>query len=90
MLKTQIGLGVLSMPVVFNTLGIVPGILTLIIIAGVTTWADYEVYVFKINHPEVYGIDDVGRMFFGRWGYEIFGAMYCLCKFESRQICESF
>lgn len=84
MIKTQIGLGVLSMPVVFNTLGIVPGILTLVIVAAVTTWSDYMVYVFKLNHPEVYGIDDVGRMFFGRVGFEIFGAMYTLCKFAKQ------
>ncbi|KAM0228237.1 hypothetical protein ACHAPO_010885 [Fusarium lateritium] len=78
MMKTQIGLGVLSMPVVFDTLGIVPGIILLILIAGMTTWSDWIVGDFKLRHRHVYGIDDVGQMLFGRIGYEIFGAMYAL------------
>ncbi|KAL4728063.1 hypothetical protein ACLX1H_004779 [Fusarium chlamydosporum] len=78
MMKTQIGLGVLSMPAVFHTLGLIPGIILLIVIAGMTTWSDYIVGVFKLRHRHVYGIDDVGRMLFGRIGYEIFGAMYAL------------
>ncbi|KAJ4210598.1 hypothetical protein NW767_000871 [Fusarium falciforme] len=80
MMKTQIGLGVLSMPVVFDTLGMIPGIILLITIAGITTWSDYIVGVFKMRHRHVYGIDDVGRMLFGRIGYEVFGAMYALCR----------
>ncbi|KAF4461758.1 Transmembrane amino acid transporter [Fusarium albosuccineum] len=78
LMKTQIGLGVLSMPVVFDTLGIVPGIIMLLVIAGITTWSDFMVGVFKLRHRHVYGIDDVGQMLFGRIGYEVFGAMYAL------------
>jgi hypothetical protein len=37
--------------------------------------------VFKLLHPAVYGIDDVGKMLFGRIGFELFGAMYTLCEF---------
>jgi len=80
MMKTQIGLGVLSIPAVFDTLGMIPGIICLIIIAIITTWSDYMVGVFKIKHPEVYGIDDVGRLLFGRVGREFFGVAYVLCK----------
>jgi hypothetical protein len=83
MMKTQIGLGVLSMPAVFHTLGLIPGIILLIVIAGMTTWSDYIVGVFKLRHRHVYGIDDVGRMLFGRIGYEVFGAMYALCKYDT-------
>ncbi|KAF5575972.1 neutral amino acid permease [Fusarium pseudocircinatum] len=72
MMKTQIGLGVLSIPAVFDVLGIVPGIICLIIIAAITTWSDYMVGVFKRNHPQVYGIDDAGFLIFGRIGREIF------------------
>ncbi|KAF4447200.1 amino acid transporter [Fusarium austroafricanum] len=78
MMKTQIGLGVLSMPLVFDTLGLVPGIILLIVIAGITTWSDWIVGDFKLRHRHVYGIDDVGKMLFGRIGYEVFGAMYAL------------
>lgn len=80
MMKTQIGLGVLSIPGTFHVLGIVPGVIALIIIAGITTWSDYIVGVFKLNHPQVYSIDDVGRLLFGRVGREFFGAVFCLCK----------
>ncbi|KAI9926583.1 hypothetical protein MW887_004351 [Aspergillus wentii] len=78
MLKTQIGLGVLSIPKVFDTLGIIPGIILLLVIAGMTTWSNWMVGVFKLRHPSVYGIDDVGKMLFGRFGFELFGAAYTL------------
>ncbi|OLN87215.1 N amino acid transport system protein 3 [Colletotrichum chlorophyti] len=78
MMKTQIGLGVLSIPGVFDVLGIVPGVIALICIAAITTWSDYIVGVFKLRHPEVYGIDDVGRLLFGRVGREFFGVVFCL------------
>ena len=80
MIKTQIGLGVLSMPKVFDTLGIIPGIILLIVIAGMTTWSNWIIGVFKLKHPSVYGIDDVGKMLFGRIGFELFGFAYTLCK----------
>lgn len=78
MMKTQIGLGVLSIPAVFDVLGLIPGIICLIIIAVVTTWSDYIVGIFKLNHPEVYGIDDVGQKLFGRVGREFFGVVFVL------------
>lgn len=80
MMKTQIGLGVLSMPLVFATVGLIPGNILLVVMAGITTWSDYMVGVIKLHHPDVYGIDDVGRILFGRIGYELFGAAYAICK----------
>lgn len=77
-MKTQIGLGVLSIPQVFHTLGLAPGIICLIIIAIITTWSDYIVGVFKLRHRSVYGIDDAGRLMFGRPGREILGAAFVL------------
>ncbi|KAK4630125.1 N amino acid transport system protein [Fulvia fulva] len=78
MLKTQIGLGVLGIPLVFDTVGMVPGVICLLAIAIMTTWSDYIVGVFKINHPEVYGIDDVGGLLMGKAGYIIMGTVFCL------------
>ena len=78
MMKTQIGIGVLSIPSSFDTLGMAPGVICLMVIAIITTWANYIVGVFKIRHPEVYGIDDVGFKLFGRWGREIFAAIFIL------------
>jgi amino acid permease len=78
MLKTQIGLGVLSIPAVFHSLGLIPGVIVILIIAVMTSWSNYIVGVFKLAHPDVYGIDDVGRKLFGRIGYEIFGITFAL------------
>ncbi|RYN23087.1 hypothetical protein AA0114_g12861 [Alternaria tenuissima] len=78
MLKTQIGLGVLSIPQVFHSLGFIPGVICLLVIATMTSWSNYVVGVFKLRHPDVYGIDDVGRKLFGRVGYEFFGITFAL------------
>jgi amino acid permease len=53
MMKTQVGLGVLSIPQAFNVLGLGPGVVCVTIIAAITTWSDYMVGVFKLNHPDV-------------------------------------
>lgn len=81
MMKSQIGLGVLSIPVAFDTLGIVPGVIILIAIAWITTWSDYMIGVFKLKHREVYGIDDAGGLMFGRIGKIFFGFAFCLCEY---------
>lgn len=76
MMKTQIGLGVLTFPHVFHTLGMIPGVLILVAVAIITTWSDYIVGVFKLNHREVYGIDDAGYLMLGRIGKEIFALAF--------------
>jgi amino acid permease len=48
MMKTQIGLGVLSIPLVFDTLGMIPGIIILVSIAIITTW------VCEMNDDPIY------------------------------------
>lgn len=80
MMKTQIGLGVLSIPAVFDVLGMVPGVVCLLIVAGITTWSDYVVGVFKLRHPTVYGIDDAGELMFGKAGRLVLGTAFCLCR----------
>ncbi|KAL5603806.1 hypothetical protein FOVSG1_006556 [Fusarium oxysporum f. sp. vasinfectum] len=72
MMKTQIGLGVLSFPSVFDTLGMIPGVILLCTVAGITTWSNYIVGVFKLKHRNVYGVDDAGQLMFGRIGKELF------------------
>ena len=79
MMKTQFGLGVLSIPQILDSFGIVPGILCILAIAVITTWSNYMIGIFKLNHPEVYAIDDVGGLLFGRIGREILGTAVCIC-----------
>ncbi|KAF2009393.1 transmembrane amino acid transporter [Aaosphaeria arxii CBS 175.79] len=78
MMKTQIGLGILSLPSAFDTLGLIPGVICLIAIAVITGWSSWIVGVFKLRHPEVYGIEDVGEKLFGRVGREFFGLAFAL------------
>lgn len=80
MVKTQIGLGVLSIPQVLDTLGMGPGLVVVISIGVITTWSNYVIGVFKKNHPSVYGIDDVGYKLFGRAGREFFYVVFVLCE----------
>ena len=81
MMKTQFGLGVLAMPGILDTLGIIPGVICICVVATITTWSNYIVGAFKLRHPEVYGIDDAGALMFGRVGREVFGVAVCLCEF---------
>lgn len=53
MVKTQVGLGVLGIPYVLATLGIVPGVICLLAVGVITTWSDYVVGQFKLRHPTV-------------------------------------
>ncbi|KIW45217.1 uncharacterized protein PV06_03619 [Exophiala oligosperma] len=78
MMKTQIGLGVLSIPAVFDVLGLIPGVICLLVIAGITTWSDYMVGMFKLRHREIYSIDDAGALMFGQIGRYILGAAFVL------------
>lgn len=79
MLKCQLGLGILSIPASLNTLGLIPGLACLYVVAITTTWSNYMIGVFKMNHSEIYGIDDVGAKLFGRVGREALGTSFILC-----------
>ena len=37
----------------FSTVGLIPGILMLVVIAIMTSWSSYIVGRFKLRHPEV-------------------------------------
>lgn len=81
MIKTQIGLGVLSIPSAFDALGVIPGVLCMIGIGGTITWGNYVVGRFRLNHPEVYSIVDVGEMMGGKFGKEFMSVAFMLCKY---------
>lgn len=53
MAKAQIGLGVLGIPSVFATLGIIPGIICLLAVAFITTSSNIFLAHFKQRHPEL-------------------------------------
>ena len=74
MFKTQVGLGILSIPGVFGKLGLIPGLLCLLLVAFATGWSNYIIGIFKMSHPEVYSIDDAGYKIAGQAGRIILGA----------------
>ncbi|BCR86059.1 uncharacterized protein ACHE_30046A [Aspergillus chevalieri] len=78
MMKTQIGLGLLSVPGAFDVLGIVPGIICLCAISCITTWSAYIIGTFKLHHREVYGIDDAGHLICGQVGRGVLSIAFCL------------
>ena len=87
MLKTQFGLGVLSIPQILDSLGVVPGIICILAVASITTWSNYVIGKFKLNHPQVYAIDDAGELMFGRLGREALGVGVCICKSSMHPRC---
>ncbi|KAF9737463.1 hypothetical protein PMIN04_009193 [Paraphaeosphaeria minitans] len=78
MIKTQIGLGVLSIPAAFDALGLIPGVICLLTAGGLITWGNYVVGRFKERHPDVYSIVDVGEKLFGKIGREVFMILFLL------------
>lgn len=78
MMKSEMGIGILSIPEAFGTLGLIPGILVLLAISGVTTWSSYVVGVFKLKHPQAYGFADTAAIIFGPVGREVASVAFCL------------
>ncbi|GAA5824526.1 hypothetical protein JCM11251_000459 [Rhodosporidiobolus azoricus] len=79
LMKAQIGLGVLSIPSVFHTLGLVPGIIVIIVVAILTTFTDWYVGgPWKRLHPQCYSVSDCGAVMFGSIGKEIYAVGYWL------------
>ncbi|KPV77762.1 uncharacterized protein RHOBADRAFT_33948 [Rhodotorula graminis WP1] len=78
LMKSQIGLGVLAIPSVFHSLGLIPGIICLIVIGALTTWTDFYIGMFKLKHPTVYSVADCGLIMFGPVGREVLGVGYWL------------
>lgn len=83
MLKSQIGIGVLSIPTAFDVLGMIPGIVCLLFIGSVATWSGFIVGPFKLRHPHVYGLDDAGMMIAGPVAREVMAGGFTLCKWSN-------
>jgi amino acid permease len=65
---------------VFDTVGIVPGVILLLTVAGITLWSAYIIGEFKKRYPECHSAADVGALWWGPIGREIVGGFYWLCK----------
>lgn len=63
----QIGLGILSMPSVMKTLGIIPGIIAIIGLGVLTWYTSYEFLQFYRKHPHVVSIVEMAGVVGGKW-----------------------
>ncbi|KAK0385305.1 hypothetical protein NLU13_7781 [Sarocladium strictum] len=73
-----IALGSLSLPAAFAALGMVAGVILTIGLGLVAVYTSHIVGQVKLKYPHVSHYADAGQLLFGRWGYEIVGAMFCL------------
>lgn len=73
-----IALGALSLPKSFATLGMVPGVLLTVGLGFVAIFTSYIVGRVKLAFPQTANYADAGRLLFGRFGYELFGAALVL------------
>lgn len=74
--KAQFGIGVLSIPSTFHTLGLVPGIISLLILGAITTYGGCLTTELRLRYPHVHSVGDLGYMFFGPIGGFLFGWLY--------------
>jgi len=78
LIVTAIALGALSLPGAFATLGMVAGVICTVGLGLVAMYTSYVVGQMKVKYPEIAHFADVGRLMFGRVGYEVLGVMFCL------------
>lgn len=76
MVAENISLGILSLPAVLATNGLVAGILALISLGILSTYAGYVLWQFRMRYPQVASYTDIGDVLFGRVGKEVLGVAY--------------
>jgi hypothetical protein len=73
-----IALGSLSVPSAFATLGMVGGVISCVGVGLVAIYTSYVVGQVKLRYPHVAHYSDAVRLIWGRFGYELTGAMFAL------------
>lgn len=74
--KFQFGIGVLSIPGTFGSLGFVPGLISLFLIGAITTYGGILIGRLRERHPNIHTVSDLGYIIGGRVVREIFGIAY--------------
>jgi len=74
MIAETIALGVLSLPSVLLTVGMVPGIILIIGLGVIATYTGYNLGLFRLNHPTVCNMADAGEIIWGPFGKYLLGA----------------
>jgi len=73
-----IALGALSVPSAFATVGMVPGVILCVGLGLVAIYTSYVVGQVKMRYPHIEHYADAVQLIWGRFGYELTGAMFAL------------
>ncbi|KAL8743507.1 MAG: hypothetical protein Q9190_004159 [Brigantiaea leucoxantha] len=60
-------LAIMSFPYSYSVLGLVPGLIITVIVAGLVYYTSLIVWEFCVRHPEVRDVCDLGQMLFWGW-----------------------
>lgn len=73
-----IALGSLSVPSAFAAVGMVAGVILCVGIGLIAIYTSYVVGQVKLRHPHIDHYADAVRLIWGKFGYELTGAMFAL------------
>lgn len=73
-------LAIMSFPYSYSVLGLVPGLILTVAIAGFVLWTSLIVWQFCMRHPEVRDVCDIGQMLYwnSRWAWWFTAVMFVL------------
>lgn len=66
LVTNQVGLGILTLPSILHTLGIVPGLIAIVGLGLVTWYTAFELLQFYRRHPHVLNLVDMAKVVGGR------------------------
>ncbi|EME39842.1 hypothetical protein DOTSEDRAFT_178667 [Dothistroma septosporum NZE10] len=73
MIAETISLGILSLPSVMATIGLVPGVILLVILGMIASYTGFVFGQFKQAFPHVANMADAGEVLMGAFGRELIG-----------------
>ncbi|KKK21388.1 hypothetical protein AOCH_000715 [Aspergillus ochraceoroseus] len=73
MVAETVSIGILSLPAVVASLGLVPAIILLLGLGVISTYTGYTIGQFRWAYPHVQSMADAGEVLLGKFGRELFG-----------------
>nr|OQO21896.1 hypothetical protein B0A51_10988 [Rachicladosporium sp. CCFEE 5018] len=73
-------LAIMSFPYSYSVLGLVPGLILTVVVAGLVLYTSLIVWEFCLRHPEVKDVCDIGQMLFWnqKWAWYFTAIMFLL------------
>jgi hypothetical protein len=97
MIAETISLGILSLPSVLATIGLVPGIVLIVTMGLLATYTGYVLGQYKAAYPRVHNLADALEVMWGPFGREfggaaqtiflIFGTLNVVCRERCADAC---